>query len=300
MSITALELVFNHSTQTGSHLNVLVALAQRANDHGDGRQTAWPSLGELAFKCNVTKRQVRRILRDLETAGELLIQPGGGRGHTSKYTLLKGDKHVPLNDETKEDMPDLKGDMPGIKEDMPGHKRGHMCPPNNKEPKHEPKEPKERDARPHTCHPEPSEGTERIAKDLDTSIFTGPAKKPPAPPGIIPAYRVWVEAGLAQTIPKKQISRLDREVGRDPPALARFREVCEGWAGKGYNPRNVTDVIDCFKTGTIPGPNGSKPHAKTNRGSNQTNHIIKTADLATGREYYIDQRTGLEVSGPGG
>ena len=76
--------VWDQSRQTGTHLLMMLAIADHANDAGE----CWPVIDRLARKCRVNRRQARKILKTLEDAGELRIQRGQGRGHPSVYLVI--------------------------------------------------------------------------------------------------------------------------------------------------------------------------------------------------------------------
>ena len=77
---------------------MLLAIADRANDHGDGRQTAWPSVGEIAGRVNLTPRRVRAIIADLVDRGELIIEAKPGHRNTYEIPLTPDETITP--DET--------------------------------------------------------------------------------------------------------------------------------------------------------------------------------------------------------
>ena len=66
--------------------DVLMAFCNYAADNGDG---AYPSLARVAWMCDLSKRQVRRIVSTLVDAG--LLEPvafaKGGRGHSACYRV---------------------------------------------------------------------------------------------------------------------------------------------------------------------------------------------------------------------
>lgn len=82
MSLRALTSVWDASTQEGGPLLVMLALADNAND----QMVAYPSVPTIARKSRLSERQVRRILRDLEQAGEIKVI-GKGRNNVNKYLL---------------------------------------------------------------------------------------------------------------------------------------------------------------------------------------------------------------------
>ena len=147
MSVEALSAVLNHSEATGNARNVLMALANRADEHG----ICWPGVADLAKRSKCGPRTVQRQLRKLEELGELevLLGGGGGRGKTPLYWIKlptldgevapdhphylrlrengKGDRLTPISGAVKGDSPDtdtepkrvtdqaIKGDNPGSK-----------------------------------------------------------------------------------------------------------------------------------------------------------------------------------------
>lgn len=84
MSIKAMTRVFDESeARLGARL-VLLALADFSND--DGR--SWPSVATIARKARLSPRQVQRILRDLETEGELVVEEGAGPHGCNMYRIV--------------------------------------------------------------------------------------------------------------------------------------------------------------------------------------------------------------------
>lgn len=69
MSISHMNLVWKHSTQGGTRRLLILAIADYADDSG----FAWPGQVALARKCKVSRRQVIRLISDVEAAGELLV-----------------------------------------------------------------------------------------------------------------------------------------------------------------------------------------------------------------------------------
>lgn len=74
MSVYRLSAVWQHSKQTFGPLLVMLALADFADDTG----FCYPSVGTIALKSRLSKRQVQRILPRLIRSGELLIERKGG------------------------------------------------------------------------------------------------------------------------------------------------------------------------------------------------------------------------------
>jgi hypothetical protein len=83
MSIAALNWAFNQPI-AGPAKAVLIVLA----DHVDQDGWCWPTIARLSFRSGFDERSVQRSLRQLATAGLVLVQAGTGRGHASRYRLL--------------------------------------------------------------------------------------------------------------------------------------------------------------------------------------------------------------------
>lgn len=77
--------VFEHSQSTLADRLVLLAIADHANHDG---LDAYPSIDHLARKAKVSRATVQRALTRLVELGELQIEHGSGRGHTSRYRVL--------------------------------------------------------------------------------------------------------------------------------------------------------------------------------------------------------------------
>jgi hypothetical protein len=93
MSVKAMSWVWDHSEADGNARLVLLAIADNAHD--DGRD-AYPGQQEIARKCRLSVRTVRRAIEELVALGELEIarhagvasRSGEGR-RTHRYTLSK-------------------------------------------------------------------------------------------------------------------------------------------------------------------------------------------------------------------
>lgn len=72
MSVRVMSYVWELSQAKGSQLLLLLAIADYAGDDG----LAWPGLETLAHKSRLSKRQVIRIVQELENMGELYILKG--------------------------------------------------------------------------------------------------------------------------------------------------------------------------------------------------------------------------------
>lgn len=85
--------VWDHGPEKQSHLLVLLALADYANDEGQ----CWPSMASIAKKARITERGARKIVRELEGNGWLSINISGGRNGTNVY-IINPEQCSPRND----------------------------------------------------------------------------------------------------------------------------------------------------------------------------------------------------------
>lgn len=84
MSIRIMSRCWDHTTVTGTHLLLLLALADFANDAG----VCWPSLARLAQRTRISERQVQRGIANLAQAGEVLAKTVRGRGRHNLYLIV--------------------------------------------------------------------------------------------------------------------------------------------------------------------------------------------------------------------
>ncbi len=79
--------IWKDKTSAGSQRLVLLALADRADEDG----ICWPGVDWIAAQANITSRQIRTILRCLESSGDLItIGQKGGRHRTNLYIITTG------------------------------------------------------------------------------------------------------------------------------------------------------------------------------------------------------------------
>jgi len=96
MSGYAVGHVLRTSHFSGTSLLVLIVIAEATHQDGTG---AWPSIGSIAQLARTSDRNVSRVLRDLEAAGELRIERGAGPHGTHLYTV-PGVGQLRLGDDT--------------------------------------------------------------------------------------------------------------------------------------------------------------------------------------------------------
>ncbi len=95
MSIRIMTEVWAGEEKRQSHLLVLLAIA----DHADDQGVAYPSVGRIAEKSRMSKRQVQRVLRDLVADDRLEIEEGAGPYGTNIFKVVtpcRGDTMTPV------------------------------------------------------------------------------------------------------------------------------------------------------------------------------------------------------------
>jgi hypothetical protein len=86
MSVKIMSRVWEKSTNGGSQLLLLLAIADNANDGG----VAWPGQIYLANKIKMSKRSIPRIASKLKTNGDLYINDRGDEGRVTQYIVTLG------------------------------------------------------------------------------------------------------------------------------------------------------------------------------------------------------------------
>jgi hypothetical protein len=84
MSGYAVGHVLRTSRSSGTSLLVLIVIAEATHQDGTG---AWPGISSIAQLARTTERTVYRVIRNLERAGELLIERGAGPHGTNLYAI---------------------------------------------------------------------------------------------------------------------------------------------------------------------------------------------------------------------
>lgn len=89
MSVDVVKHYLDHSEQDGPRLLGLISLAEWADDTG----YCFPGIVSIARRLRRSERTAQNIISELESAGELLVVPGGGLktqgGYTTAYYLLR-------------------------------------------------------------------------------------------------------------------------------------------------------------------------------------------------------------------
>lgn len=83
MSVEVMSLVWRDKTLSGTELLLMLALADRADDHG----VCYPSVDSLASKTRKSRRTVQETVATLEKDHKLSVQPNAGPNGTNIYRL---------------------------------------------------------------------------------------------------------------------------------------------------------------------------------------------------------------------
>jgi hypothetical protein len=84
------------------------------------------------------------------------------------------------------------------------------------------------------------------------------AKKPNSPPAVL-AFR----RAAHRYPPKSWYADVDAAVGREEPDLQFWEDVVKEWVGHGWNPTNVSGMLECYRRRQLPGrgPRATDPPA---------------------------------------
>ena len=85
-----------------------------------------------------------------------------------------------------------------------------------------------------------------------TTPKTGPQKRPKLSPPAVLAFR----RAAHRYPPKSWYADVDQAVGRQETDLQFWHDVVKAWVGLGWNPTNVSGMLDCFKRRQLPGRDG--------------------------------------------
>lgn len=94
MSVRTMARVWERSRSAGSHLLMLLAIADFADDDGN----AYPAVQTLAQKCRMKSRNANVILAALRASGELQVKQNEGPHGTNLYRIVLADQ--PLQNST--------------------------------------------------------------------------------------------------------------------------------------------------------------------------------------------------------
>lgn len=111
MSIALMTKVWNSALPTSTHKLVLLAFADCANDKG----SCWPSIGRIAVRSQLSRRQTQRIVADLQTLG--VLDRELGTQHDTPLYKVRGDKLTPLVEKVP---PGVTSEHSGVTNDAPG------------------------------------------------------------------------------------------------------------------------------------------------------------------------------------
>ena len=87
MSVRTMARVWEQSRHSGSHLLMLLAIADFADDDGN----AYPAVRTLAQKCRMKSRNANVILAALRGSGELEVKQNEGPHGTNRYRIVLAD-----------------------------------------------------------------------------------------------------------------------------------------------------------------------------------------------------------------
>jgi Helix-turn-helix domain len=88
MSIRIMTQVWDKSMHKGSELLLMLAIADNANDEG----IAWPRIATIARKIRMSTRQTKRLIKSVESSGELEVVRARGRKYSSTYRIVLPDE----------------------------------------------------------------------------------------------------------------------------------------------------------------------------------------------------------------
>lgn len=86
MSFKLVKQVVRSVQASPAHKLVMIVIADHTNDKKSG--TAWPSIDTIAAYVGLKRRQVQRILRDLEASGQIRVWKKNAIMGTNRYQIL--------------------------------------------------------------------------------------------------------------------------------------------------------------------------------------------------------------------
>lgn len=85
MSFKLVKQVIRSHQQSPAHKLVLIVIADHTNENKTG--TAWPAVETIAEYVGLSRRQVQRILRELEASGQLKVWKKNAQMGTNRYKI---------------------------------------------------------------------------------------------------------------------------------------------------------------------------------------------------------------------
>ena len=86
MSFQLVKKVIRSEQQSPAHKLVLIVIADHTNETKSG--TAWPSVETIAAYVGLKRRQVQRILRDLEATGQIKVWKRSAMMGANRYQII--------------------------------------------------------------------------------------------------------------------------------------------------------------------------------------------------------------------
>ena len=214
MAVEYLNCVINAQYPTRTHKLVMIILANYADEQGE----SYPGIGKIATLCQLSERQVQKILADLVEAKLLDRQLNQSKYNTNVYRI-KGEAH------------DMVKPTTGCR---PVHPPGeaHDTPPVK-----------------------PSSPNTKVDTKVDTKVYARARAKgvPTKERKEVArqqwnhykneAIRVYLEV-FHRPINDYEANLITRNITADIPA---WRNTCEVWQENEYNESNIADMIKRYK-----------------------------------------------------
>ncbi len=87
MSFKLVKQVIRSEQQSPAHKLVMIVIADHTNETKSG--TAWPAIETIAAYVGLKRRQVQRILRDLELSGQIEVKKRDAFKGTNRYRIVQ-------------------------------------------------------------------------------------------------------------------------------------------------------------------------------------------------------------------
>lgn len=276
MGVEYYKRVWSQSKAKGSHKLTMLALAELTNER---TARCDPSHETLAEMVGVTTRQIRKVLADLESTGEIEIITQRGRNHTNQYNiLLKIGTSVPIYDEENRNSDAENRNSSSYFND----KIGTPARENRNSSSYEPIEP----IREVTEREDPREPVGSLSQPLvprkpvfdsgtrQSTKVMNPLPKEKSPHvdgrkfvnGFIPTGKGTTPAEIFyerhSVLDFRLTAPLEDDIARAVADMDRWREVVTAWQQAGHKPLNIKGQLDWYGSG-VPYQNGRSPPGKT-------------------------------------